>query len=695
MKKKTVLNILFHGFIVCSSIVIVSLFGYMKEQTTPLDKGNLISNQYEVLEDFAILEEMKLNPDYQPLRFTKEVNKEDQKMIENLFKHNLLSFVENLERDPSFYYLIKDNSINKEVSNPIKPSKDLLFQGSIIIGKNGDIEEKDDFSSFKLFKNMEAGRYICRALQFENVTDEDMIRVMGYVDQGEIQFILPVDMEITYSLNHNISIDSYFYDYLFSAKANSLELVFAGISLTLTFILAVLILFMTYDIEEDMIPFNIMKQMYFEFTFILLSGITTLFGLAANYISNYYIMKGLGWFWVNYIPTQLFLAGIVILWILFQYSIACCFFVIKQIFKTGLVHYCKENTIIGKSWIGIKNHIWLLIHMDLSSPVYKRAIFVCTLSLIVLFTLLILGGLGILGFILAGIFYLLFIVWVIQQIQEYQNQYIRVLDKSNKLANGDFETEHNDFGIFDEFGKSLDKIQTGFEKAVKEEVKSQNMKNELISNVSHDLKTPLTCIKNYVTLLQDESIDETTRKEYIENLVHYTNRMQSCIQDLFEISRVNSQNLELDLQKLDLVSLCEQVLFESEDIFQTKNLQVINNLKGNIFVELDGEKSVRILENLFMNISKYALPNSRVYLDMKEDEYSVSFIFKNISEEPMNFTSEEIVERFVRGDKSRHETGSGLGLAIVKSFTEVQGGNFVIEIEGDLFKTILSFPKVR
>ena len=273
--------------------------------------------------------------------------------------------------------------------------------------------------------------------------------------------------------------------------------------------------------------------------------------------------------------------------------------------------------------------------------------------------------------------------------------YMRLLQITNDLGQGHFESEINDdLGLFNSLKRELNQIKIGFEKAVQEETKSQNLKSELISNVSHDLKTPITCIKNYVYLLKDGNLEEEKRNEYFHNLELYTNRLTSLIEDLFEVSKVNSGNIQLNLMNLNIVDLLEQTLAESEDILNSKNLTIIkNDVEQDIQLYLDGDKTYRIFENLLTNIGKYALPNSRVYIDLLERKQDVCIEFKNISETQMNFTAEEIVERFVRGDKSRHETGSGIGLAIAKSFTEVQNGTFDIQIDGDLFKVTVCFKK--
>lgn len=285
--------------------------------------------------------------------------------------------------------------------------------------------------------------------------------------------------------------------------------------------------------------------------------------------------------------------------------------------------------------------------------------------------------------------------WIKDKVIKVQDDYQQLLTATQELGKGNFGAEiERDLGIFNSLKIEFNNIKTGFEKAVDEEIKSQNMKNELIGNVSHDLKTPLTCIKNYIVLLQDDSLNNETRQEYLNSLNQYANRLTTLIEDLFEVSKVNSGNIQLNLMNLNIIALLEQTYTESEETLKSKNLTVIKKYAQNdIQLALDGDKTYRIFENLFTNIAKYAMVNSRVYLEVKDYSDQVVIEFKNISETQMNFTADEIVERFVRGDKSRHETGSGLGLAIAKSFTEVQGGSFKIDIDGDLFKAIIYFNK--
>ena len=276
-----------------------------------------------------------------------------------------------------------------------------------------------------------------------------------------------------------------------------------------------------------------------------------------------------------------------------------------------------------------------------------------------------------------------------------QEDYGVILKQTSALKEGNFHVEiSDDVGIFESMKDDLQDIRIGFEKAVKEEMKSQNMKTELISNVSHDLKTPLTGIRNYIELLQQEGISEEQCQEYLKMLEQYSHRLQVLMDDLFEISKANSGNIQLEMTKLDIIALVEQVQAECSEGIAEHNLEVIWSLPSepHVYVMLDGNKAYRIFENLLINVQRYAMEHTRVYIDIKKYANYVRIECKNISKDPLNFEPSEIIERFVRGDKSRHDGGSGLGLAIVKSFTEAMQGTFTIETDGDLFKAILTFP---
>jgi len=235
-------------------------------------------------------------------------------------------------------------------------------------------------------------------------------------------------------------------------------------------------------------------------------------------------------------------------------------------------------------------------------------------------------------------------------------------------------------------------LKIGFQKAVNEEVKSQKMKSELITNVSHDLKTPLTSIITYVDLLKTSESDEE-KQQYIDTIDRASHRLKQLIEDLFEVSKVSSGNVTLNLVEADLIALITQVELECEEKLKEKQLDVkLQTSEEKIIMQLDSAKAFRIFDNLILNICKYAMKGTRVFINIEKNDTTVKVIFKNISEQELSFDPDEITERFVQGDKSRNAQGSGLGLAIVKSFTELHHGHFHIETDGDLFKAIVELP---
>lgn len=297
-----------------------------------------------------------------------------------------------------------------------------------------------------------------------------------------------------------------------------------------------------------------------------------------------------------------------------------------------------------------------------------------------------------LGGVTIAVIYSVVLYFVLRRyVSKLQKKYGLLLKATNEIAQGNLNvTIEEDLGVFEPFKPQIYRIEEGFRNAVAEELKSQRMKSELITNVSHDLKTPLTAIITYVKLLQEPGVTEEQRKEYLETLDRKSLRLKALIEDLFEVSKANSQNITLDIRDVDIVSMVKQVEFEMEDKLADAGLDVRMNLpEEKVIVPLDSQKTFRIFENLFGNIAKYALPGTRVYVNGFTAKDEVTIILKNIAAQELSASGEELTERFVRGDASRNTEGSGLGLAIAKSFTEIQGGKFRIELDGDLFKVVL------
>lgn len=251
-------------------------------------------------------------------------------------------------------------------------------------------------------------------------------------------------------------------------------------------------------------------------------------------------------------------------------------------------------------------------------------------------------------------------------------------------------------GEYLELAEDVNKIAEGLDKAVEKSMRSERLKAELITNVSHDIKTPLTSIINYIDLLKRENIEDEKIQGYLEVLEAKAQRLKTLTEDVVEASKVSSGNITLECMNVDLVEMLHQTSGEFAEKFEQKNLQLIENFsQDTAIIHVDGRRMWRVLENLYGNVAKYALSGSRVYADLKVQEGQVIFSLKNISEQALNIASEELTERFIRGDVSRSTEGSGLGLSIAKSLVEMQGGKFEIYLDGDLFKVTIQFQEQK
>ncbi len=290
------------------------------------------------------------------------------------------------------------------------------------------------------------------------------------------------------------------------------------------------------------------------------------------------------------------------------------------------------------------------------------------------------------------------VAFFIQRMVKSIVNYDKIEKKLKEMYEGDNQTQldKNQFlPVFNQSITYLNDISNGLENAIQDRMKSERLKTELITNVSHDIKTPLTSIINYVDLIKQENIQNEKVKEYIEILDNKSQRLKKLIEDLVEASKVSTGNVKLNLEKINIVELINQAVGEFEDKFESKGLDiVINSNENEIFIFADSRYMYRIIENLFSNISKYALQNSRVYIDIQKVDDKVYIKMKNISKDKLNIPAEELMQRFVRGDKSRTTEGSGLGISIAQNLTEIQNGKFNLIIDGDLFKTELEFNTI-
>ena len=299
----------------------------------------------------------------------------------------------------------------------------------------------------------------------------------------------------------------------------------------------------------------------------------------------------------------------------------------------------------------------------------------------------------------AVIFVILLDIIGIYKLIKYTNQIEVLIDVCKDIEKGDFEAQVNTedlTGSCRKLGESLNNLGAGLNRAVAASTKDERLKAELITNVSHDIKTPLTSIINYVDLMKREDVTDPKLKEYISILDVKSQRLKQLTLDLIEASKVSTGNIELECVNLNFTELLQQAVAEFDDKFSENNLEVVLSCEEEtpLIIYADGRRLYRIIENLFQNACKYTIQGSRVYMKLDGDMDKVNFSIKNVSREMLNISADELTERFVRGDKSRFTEGSGLGLSIARNLTELQNGTFEITIDGDLFKVDISFPRV-
>lgn len=278
--------------------------------------------------------------------------------------------------------------------------------------------------------------------------------------------------------------------------------------------------------------------------------------------------------------------------------------------------------------------------------------------------------------------------------QKKVKEFKAIKEGVQKVKDGDIHHTINisGKGEFAKLASDINSITDGLNKAVHNELKSERLKTELITNVSHDIRTPLTAIITYVDLLKNEK-DALKSAEYIEIIDQKSERLKVLTEDLFEAAKASSGNIPVNYEKIDIISLITQGLGELDDKIKERKLEFrLNHSKEKVYLKADGKLLWRAIENLLSNIFKYALEGSRVYIDIIDSENEVILNIKNISAYELNISSAELMERFKRGDESRSSQGSGLGLSIAKSLIEIQKGRFNIEIDGDLFKAVIKWP---
>ena len=279
---------------------------------------------------------------------------------------------------------------------------------------------------------------------------------------------------------------------------------------------------------------------------------------------------------------------------------------------------------------------------------------------------------------------------------------IEIQEAIEAIASGALDTKldvEKFHGQERDIATAVNNIRAGLSEAIMDRIRNERMKADLITNVSHDIKTPLTSIVNYVDLLKRENLENENARRYIRVLDEKSQRLKQLTEDLVEASKISSGNIKLDIQTIDLVELLYQTGGEFNERFEARDLTIVTKLPHNsIFIRADGRQLYRAIENLYTNAAKYALENTRVYVELDVDKDNAIFTIKNVSKTPLvaqNEGGKDLTARFVRGEESRTTEGSGLGLSIAKNLTNLMGGDFDINVDGDLFVATITFPMVK
>lgn len=638
-----------------------------------------------------------VNKDYSVLSLGEDVPYSIRSELEYVMEEELLTARADFINSPNFAYRITNTATGEKTEGGDTSLfvKDHQMYSTFTYDADGNVTSTGDYVSTD-FTYMSAYQLLKNSISISTSNARETYEIYGKsIPKSQIQLRVPQNLKAEFAIPQNLTENN---DIIWYNTGNLVHGEMSGRFLAVTccmmvFFIGLYILFYPVSVEQEVNPFAFMRKIKAEIKWAFLGTVLCLAYIGMAFL-DVYTMTGelqtalqmLGIPYAELVPVVLQFIGMMLTGLFTAMGI----FEIKYMLTSGFCRYWKEDSLIGSICGNVKRRFEKLSEVDLSDKTDTVLLKYVLIQMVIVGVIACFWSFGI---VLSVLYSVLLFFYIRKKLKKVQKDYQVLLKEAHQLADGRFDEEiTQDVGIFNALGEEFKNVRTGFEKAVCEEMKSQNMKTELISNVSHDLKTPLTGIKNYAELLGQNNVSEQDKQVYLENLQHYIDRLNNLIEDLFEVSKVNSGNIELNPVELNVVALIQQAQAETEDLLKQKNLTVILDAPENGIVQaLDGDKTYRIFENLFTNIAKYTLPGTRVYVSATAQPEYTEIVFKNISEAQMNFTPEEIVERFVRGDKSRHESGSGIGLAIVKSFTEVQNGTFSIEIDGDLFKAVVRF----
>ena len=591
------------------------------------------------------------------------------------------------------YYYDSEDNINmteKELAENLKSESKIILnemRGIEYFIKNnttGEITTNTDYKTLNDFKENASGYYQAK---FENnnlvnrkIGNTEYKPISGYFYYAENQAIdVNDDIDAYISISKKL-IDSNPFEYGYSYYQQIVNKYEKCLELGIPMGLLSLIFFVVYMIMNFKLP-KTKREFWNYYNKIPLEVIVTLLSIDIALIVTIAEEP-------NAFVNQFCIIPIFIL--LFYFIL-----IIKQ-----LSNFERKRDFFKTSWC-VRVIIWLLkkmksgikemrnaIKQNKDFDLTKKIVTVAILCVVAEFIVLTMSGAWIEFFVLIILFgiQLWFLIYFVNKLG-YLNE---IMKGVHRIKEGEINykiEEKNDI-YFSSLANDINNISQGLENSIEQRIKSERMKSELITNVSHDLKTPLTSIINYVELIKkEENIQPEYLKDYVQVLDKKSKRLKILIEDLFEASKASTGNIELELVRLDLKQLLQQSIGELEDKLEEANLSLrVNLTEEDTYVLADGRRLYRVFENLLCNISKYSLKNTRVYIDVTKEDGKIITTMKNISSYELNFDPDEIMERFKRADESRNTEGSGLGLAIARDLVSLQGGKMSIEIDGDLFK---------
>lgn len=541
---------------------------------------------------------------------------------------------------------------------------------------------QDNETEETLINTFENQKYIGKAV-FKNMS---VYRTAETPDEAYIEeYIGSADVTVYAAENYPLSYSNLLYlkltEFLYPLRYS---IIFIGLLALLLFVLTLVFIYTAAGKQEDggvklsffdKIPFDLVTAAFFPIVYVGAWYLSRAYGAAEEIIIRNTLILSFDYF------------------IVLLYTVS---FAVR--IKTGT--FIKNNVIYKLLRIlrrGFKKIFGFLGFIFKNLSLVKKTVLICTAVLVFdFFASIFCFSVGAAGLFASFAVFNAIAVTVIVILTAIQLQ--RIKKGGEKIAEGDIDYKIDTAYMFPEFCAfcaSLNNISRGMQNAVNEKMKSERMRTELITNVSHDIKTPLTSIINYVDLIKKEKPENEKIKEYVDVLDRQSVRLKKLIEDLVEASKASTGNLAVNLAECEVGVLLSQTVGEFDERLKNASLTPVLNIPEEpVKIMADGRHLWRVFENLTGNVCKYSMPGTRVYMELAKNDGKAVITFKNISKYELNISGEELMERFVRGDKSRNTEGSGLGLSIARSLTELQKGEMRIEVDGDLFKVTLTFDAV-